>query len=292
MTTRKKTSFQPPSTELIVSRQEFKNTLQDRIQQGKDLLDQEIRTQADFDENRKKYHLWDDYNSEYLKQSFNNELNEYKSSYDQCADWVGFVGIRTRPESVQEKLANHKTKIEKKFDNLEKLYSKTDLLKSSIQSDPTSLPSEIELSHNIFIVHGHDDRAKLDVARTVTQIGLNPVILSEQANQGQTVIEKFEFHSNVGFAIIILTCDDLGKGKSESEEKYRARQNVILEMGYFIGKLGRAKVFPLYESGVELPSDLHGIVYVPLDGAGAWKLKLGQELKTAGYEIDMNKLII
>ncbi|MCX6237166.1 MAG: nucleotide-binding protein [Bacteroidia bacterium] len=123
------------------------------------------------------------------------------------------------------------------------------------------------------------------------KLGLNPIILSEQPNQGQTIIEKFELHSNVGFAIVLLTADDLGKTKTDDEEKYRARQNVILEMGFFIGKLGRNKVFPLYESGVELPGDLHGVLYNPLDEANSWKFKLAKELKSAGYDVDANKLL-
>lgn len=158
---------------------------------------------------------------------------------------------------------------------------------------PTSTEKEGEgvATTNIFIVHGHDERTKLDVARTLEKIGLNPIILSEQPNQGQTIIEKFELHSNVGFAVVLLTADDLGKTKTADDEKYRARQNVILEMGYFIGKLGRNKVFPLYEDGVELPSDLHGVLYNPIDDANSWKFKLAKELKAAGYDIDANKLI-
>ena len=129
------------------------------------------------------------------------------------------------------------------------------------------------------------------MARTIEKLQLTPIILSEQPNQGQTIIEKFELHSNVGFAIIVLTADDLGKLKTDDKEKYRARQNVILEMGYFIGKLGRNKVFPLFESGVELPSDLHGVLYNPLDEQGIWKFNLAKELNAAGYNVDANKLL-
>ena len=118
-----------------------------------------------------------------------------------------------------------------------------------------------------------------------------PIILSEQPNQGQTVIEKFELHSEVGFAVVLLTADDLGRVKTSEEDKYRARQNVIIEMGYFIGKLGRRNVFPMYEDGVELPSDLHGILYNPIDDAKTWKFKLVKELTAAGYQVDANKIL-
>jgi len=171
------------------------------------------------------------------------------------------------------------------------LYTKAELLKSSKESNVELELTSTELSENIFIVHGHNERIKLEVARTIEHLGLNPIILSEQPNQGQTIIEKFELHSDVGFAVILLTADDLGKVKTENNDNYRARQNVILEMGYFIGKLGRSKVFPIYESGVELPSDLHGILYVPIDDGGGWKMKLARELRACGYSVDTNKLI-
>ncbi|MBK8880033.1 MAG: nucleotide-binding protein [Haliscomenobacter sp.] len=144
---------------------------------------------------------------------------------------------------------------------------------------------------NVFIVHGHDDRTKIDIARTIEKLGLNAIILHEQANEGKTIIEKFEVHSDVGFAIVLMTCDDLGKAKNEDSENYRARQNVILEMGYFIGKLGRSRVFPLYENGVELPSDLYGVLYVPLDERGNWKFALVKELRAVGFNVDANKII-
>lgn len=286
----KKEVHQPPPTELVVPKTKFKADIQQRIDLGIVLKNRNIQTQNDFDENKKDYYLWNDYNSEYLKQSFNNEHNEYKSSYDTCADYVGFIGLGAR-ETPQELLQNHKTTIEKKVENLEKLFSKSDLLKSNIFSDNPVKANDAELSENIFIVHGHDERVKLEVANTINKLGLKPIILSEQPNHGQTIIEKFESYSNVGFSIVLLTADDLGRVKSVSEDCYRTRQNVILEMGYFLGKLGRAKVFPLYEPGVELPSDLHGILYVPLDVGGAWKMRLASELKAAGYNVDANNLL-
>ena len=143
---------------------------------------------------------------------------------------------------------------------------------------------------NIFIVHGHDDKLKLEVSSILSKLNLNPIILSEQPNEGKTIIEKFEKHSDVGFAIILITGDDKCKTSNSKNEQLRARQNVILEMGYFIGKLNRNRVFPLYESGVELPSDLHGLVYNPIESEG-WKFNLIKELKAAGYRVDANNII-
>jgi hypothetical protein len=144
------------------------------------------------------------------------------------------------------------------------------------------MPDPID-SKKIFIVHGRNDSVKGDVSEFLTNFRLVPIILNEQANEGMTVIEKFEHNSNVGFAVVLMTDDDLGKEKSEPSLKARARQNVILELGYFIAKK-RSRVCILYSRGVELPTDLGGIVYVELDTAGEWKKALEKELRKAGYD--------
>jgi predicted nucleotide-binding protein len=146
-------------------------------------------------------------------------------------------------------------------------------------------------NNDVFIVHGHNNEIKINVARTLEKLGLNPIILHEQANSGKTIIEKFEEHSKVGFAIVLLTDDDLGKAKRDEDLNYRARQNVVLELGYFIGKLGRNRVCPLYTKGVELPSDLYGLLYVEIDPNEYWKINIAKELKAAGYDVDVNKII-
>lgn len=135
-------------------------------------------------------------------------------------------------------------------------------------------------SRSVFVVHGRDEGIRDRVARTLTALGFDPIILAEQANEGRTLIEKFEAKSDVGFAVVILTPEDYGRGPDDSgfpEAPNRARQNAILELGYFIGKLGRKRVCPLYVSGTERPSDIDGLAYVPIDDAGMWRFKLGTE---------------
>jgi predicted nucleotide-binding protein len=203
-----------------------------------------------------------------------------------------FIGLGKNRQGPQGKLLNFKESVGAKLSNLKKLLGKADLLKSSIEEPSTKEMKEAYTKTNkIFIVHGHNDHIKIDVARTLEKLGLQPIILSEQPNQGQTIIEKFELHSNVGFAVVLLTADDLGRIKTSDKDKYRARQNVIIEMGYFIGKLGRSNVFPMYEDGVELPSDLHGVLYNSIDDAKTWKFKLVKELTAAGYQVDSNKIL-
>lgn len=147
--------------------------------------------------------------------------------------------------------------------------------------------------HEIFIVHGHDEAMKSEVARTLEKVGLNPIILHEQPDQGRTIIEKFTDHSNVGFAVVLLSPDDIGYSvkAGPEDQKYRARQNVILELGFFLGKLGRRKVVVLHKgSDLELPSDYQGVLYTPYDNGGAWQYKLAKELRACGYEVDTNDL--
>ncbi len=144
---------------------------------------------------------------------------------------------------------------------------------------------------DIFIVHGHNEEIKITIARVIEKLGLTPIILHEKPNEGKTIIEKFESHSKVGFAIVLLTDDDEGKSKNEIDLKKRARQNVVLELGYFIGKLNRSRVLPLYTEDVELPSDMQGVLYTLLDKSGNWKFAIVRELKAAGYEVDANRLL-
>ncbi len=138
----------------------------------------------------------------------------------------------------------------------------------------------------VFIVHGHNGELKQSVARLIEKQGIEPIILDEQVNQGRTIIEKFEGNSDVGGAICLFTADDLGR-KNGEEEKARARQNVVFEAGYFMGKLGRDHVVIIAEPEIELPSDLLGIVY---SNDKDWKFAVLKELKAMGYPIDMNKL--
>jgi predicted nucleotide-binding protein len=144
---------------------------------------------------------------------------------------------------------------------------------------------------SVLILHGHENGAKQAVARFLTQLDLRPIILHEQPSLGRTIIEKFEDYSEVVLAIALLTKDDVVRSDGEPDQSYRARQNVVFELGYCIGKLGRNKVIALREEGVELPSDISGVIYVDYDSPGAWKLELAKEIRAAGIDIDVNKVL-
>lgn len=154
------------------------------------------------------------------------------------------------------------------------------------KTDDTKEPGEI------FIVHGHDHGRLAEVKNAVVSLmGRPAVVLHEQANLGQTIIEKFEKNAaRAGFAIVLLTADDQGKASGGGTDRARARQNVVFEAGYFVGRLTRRNVVLLYEEGVELPSDLNGVVYERLDSERLWRYKLGQELRSAGFAADLHNL--
>jgi len=155
------------------------------------------------------------------------------------------------------------------------------------------IEKELPKKNSVFIVHGYDEGARQSVARFIEKLGIEPVILQEQINKGMTVLEKFEiFADRAGFAVVLMTPDDKGYPVNrESEAKTRARQNVILELGYFAAKLGRDRTLVLTKGDLELPSDIFGLVYEKMDQGEGWKMRLARELKEVGFEIDMNKAI-
>jgi predicted nucleotide-binding protein len=163
---------------------------------------------------------------------------------------------------------------------------------NSVKEKDKSDTKSVMLNKKIFIVHGHDELAKVNLARFIENLGLTPIILHEQASASQTIIEKIESYSDVGFAIILYTPCDHGSKNDHSESlNLRARQNVVFEHGYFIGRLSRLRVVALVKNEVETPKDISGIVYIDFDRRGAWKMDLSKELKEAGYEIDINQVI-
>lgn len=154
---------------------------------------------------------------------------------------------------------------------------------------------DVAKSNKVFLVHGHDEEIKQAVARFVEALGLEAVILHEKANEGKTIIEKFEKHSDVQFAIVLQTPDDLAYSAKEThkEAKFRSRQNVVLELGYFIGKLSRKNVMVIFRDtkNFDIPSDYSGVLYTPFDDRESWKVSLCRELNSAGFTVDTKKLL-
>lgn len=169
------------------------------------------------------------------------------------------------------------------------------LLEEVKKKHMTVKKEKITISNEIFVVHGHDEEMKLAVTRAIEKMNLKPIILHEQPNKGRTIIEKFTDSSDVSFAVVILSPDDFGYSKEQIPEsgKHRARQNVIFELGFFIGKLDRNRVFILKKEDLnfEMPSNYIGVAYTPYDKLGKWIFELARELKSCGYQVDANKLV-
>lgn len=276
---------------LLITHYEAERVLQRQIDKGKELLAQAwgIAYQSQLNDVCRAYDKWSDYNREFLKQNFSGDsyLREY------VGPRVPSV-LLTAPYTDEERVRNLQQDIQEKVDRLESLLGKLDLVPSSVaaSTDGKALSGSTPLGDSVFIVHGHDNEAKQAVARMIERLGLDAIILDEQPQAGRTIIEKFEEHAaEVGFAIVLLTPDDVGARAGDAETLIlRARQNVIFELGFFVGRLGRGRVCLLYKQGVEIPSDYNGVGYVEMDVNDGWQLKVAKELQRAELLVDLNDL--
>jgi predicted nucleotide-binding protein len=281
-----------PKPHLTIPRSEATDKLSDRISLGKKIHDTDVQSEVELDTLKSERKIWHDYNKDLLSTIFSNE--RIAKEYESNSHGAIFMG-GTR--SLSEEIGDFRESMQYKLNSLQSVVGRLELF-------PEPVPTEAKQSHpnssilaegsesNIFIVHGHDNELKEQTARLISDLGLKPIILHEQENKGQTLIEKLESNANKSsFAIILLTPDDFGYSKKDGVEKARprARQNVVLELGFFIAKLGRSRTCALYK-GVDAPTDFDGVVYTLADEAQAWRYTVAKELKVAGYKIDMNKL--
>jgi predicted nucleotide-binding protein len=274
----------PPS--LKFSRVDAAERLTKRISLGGELqgvVRPGVSRQIDVEEYRTNIGKWDEYNKTLLRALFTNE------TIAEDYTWVGYTGIgvdesRRFPRDIEITDARI-VKLESILEQLDLFPEPVGLARATDSTAFQAVPSKI------FVVHGHDLGARDAVARFLTKIELETIILQEEPDQGLTIIEKFEkYASQVGFAVVILTPDDVGGSVSAATQAVRARQNVIFELGYFAGKLGRGKACLLRKGEIEIPSDLYGVIYTNLDADDGWKLKLAKELKAAGLKFDGDKV--
>lgn len=231
---------------------------------------------------------WTNLTLNILTHGFGENSNNVRQFHQ--AKWAGSYYIGGMSEALVQQNFNKRVEA---FDAMLKgSLAELELMGATGEPAPAAIEGAVPVKldpRNVFLVHGHDDDVTASVARFLEKLDLHPIILHEQPNMGRTVIEKFEAHADVGFAVVLLTPDDIGGLASNGEIKPRARQNVILELGYFIGRLGRARVCALYIEGVEIPSDIHGVLYVAYDGGNGWRLKLANEIRAAGIAVDLNR---
>ncbi|GAA3388117.1 nucleotide-binding protein [Cryptosporangium minutisporangium] len=266
---------------LLVSRGDLQAALEDRIALGEEFKSRQIAQPGSLKELRNEYYSWGEYNVTLLKRSFTtSELaNEYSSRIT-----VGFGGSSTPAEEYRELIEDISA-------DIRRLNSIKDRLALYPESTPKTVSKRRDVpstAQDVFIVHGHDNATLQTVARFIRQVTQRePVILREMPNSGRTIIEKFEDHAeSIGFAIVLLTGDDEGGVRGSADLRLRARQNVILELGFFISALGRERVAAIHEADVELPSDVSGMLYTSL--GSDWRFELGREMRTAGIDVDLN----
>lgn len=230
-------------------------------------------------ESDNRFQAWHMKVSRFLIKAFGAKSHEYEY-FDNTSFSLGFYTFDTPDEKFITACANG-------------LRITRDVLSTyleEVEEEQPKINNKAKVSINfskVFIVHGHDGELKEAVARLVEQQNIEAIILSTKTNEGKTIIEKIEHYSDVGAAICLFTADDKGKSKLEKTFNNRARQNVVFEAGYFMGKLGRNRLVIISENNVELPSDMSGMVYTSKND---WKVDVLKELKVMGFSIDFNKL--
>ncbi len=259
-----------------------------RIQRdkGKQLLDNRPITSAG-------QRTWETVTRDVLSRAFGASSPNVGSVMNAGSHAFVFFGGGDEQEWEAERAENMTTRLEIIDGLMELLASNATLEKTGSLVAALETDSRAQPGNRIFLVHGHNEEVIHGTARFLERFDLQVTILREQPSSGRTLIEKFIDFSDVSFAVVLLTGDDRG-GQSDipfEDQRPRARQNVILELGFFLGGLGRERVCALYQEGVEIPSDYSGVLFIPLDRSGAWHIALARELKAAGLEIDMNKAV-
>jgi predicted nucleotide-binding protein len=291
----RKTSVQPQPKELLellVSREDARSKLQARIEKGLELKQRRVDTREAFEALSNDFSKWNSFNSELLKRTFTTD--ELAKEYE----YWGAMAVSMREPSLGEKIAEIYKDVDKKIHRLDSIIERLELipLSSASPSAVTPIadgsPGQVR-TKRVFVVHGRDEVSKTSLEVFLHEIGLEPVVLHRQADEGMTVIEKFEKHSDVGYAFILLTPDEVaylaaeeGKPDGERSKELRARPNVIFEFGYFVGKLGRSRVCCLYTGNVSLPSDVNGMVYKRYERSiEEVAYSVIKDLKASGYAV-------
>ena len=220
------------------------------------------------------------------------QVNEFGSIRFPVPAWSNNVAIRLTNELAAQE--EHRRQVLAAGAILESM--KEEVREYGLDNVTSSQGAELRnfnMGNKVFVIHGRDEEAKQTVARFLSGLDLEPVILQEQASKGNTIIEKFEEHAqSAAFAVALCTPDDIGGLADESDNlKSRMRQNVVFELGYFAGAIGRNRVCALMKGTIERPSDYDGVVYIPMDSNEGWKLALARELKAAGFDIDLNRVL-
>ena len=220
-------------------------------------------------------------------QNSNNAKDFNNIKYTLGAVFLSEEGILQYGNAYINGLKKAETILQSMIDEIEEYWHDDDQTQNPA---PTPQIQKQTNTSQVFIIHGRDIGTRDTIARFLESLDLEPVILQEQPDRSRTIIEKFEDYAQVGFAIALFTPDDFG-GLEGDDPQSRARQNVVFEFGYFIGKYGRERVRALVKGDIEIPSDYSGVLYIPLDDSDGWKMRLARALKSAGFDVDANRLL-
>lgn len=162
---------------------------------------------------------------------------------------------------------------------------------------PRGAPTEnTGRNRDVFVVYGHDIDSRTQVEAMLRRWNLEPLILDQLPSEGATLIEKLEKYArdDVRFAVVLATPDDEGNARGKPDErKFRARQNVVLELGVLLAKLGRSRVAILIkdQEHMERPSDLQGLIYLAFtEDVDEVKVTLAKEMAKQGIAIEVGRL--
>ena len=266
--------------ELKVAREKFTEELEERIAKGEEMFSRDIRDPVAVENLSRDFHIWNDFNERLLQARF--------TSNSVAENYMPFMymstGSRRQP---MRRLGLVKDDIRRANNRLLSIKEQLPLYQMaaavSVDTYSESSYDPDQGGTKIFLVHGRNEEVKQEVAEFIKGVtSERPLILDEQTAGGsRTVIEKFEkYAGQARFVVVLLTGDDIGGLRSSGDLKNRARQNVVFELGYFFGRLGRDHVVALYEKDVELPSDVHGITYIEMKRG--WTDKLKEEIRIAG----------
>jgi len=276
-----------PFPELRIGLEDALGQIDEQLDRGRAIRDRAVDDRAALGAAQSAYSTWVEYNRDLLRRILSTD--EVATDFGRSARLAYSLGSGSFAEDVED----FQSDIGVHLRRLESIRERLPLYQRQVGSPGGESERHEEASvRRVFVVHGRNLPALDRVVRLLRDLDLDPVVLREQPNQGRTIIEKVEAHTDVAYAIVLMTGDDVGRlaGATVAEDRLRARQNVVLELGFFIGRLSRKMVAALVEPEVEIPSDIDGVLYIPFDAGDVWRLLLAKEMKAAGLPVDLNRL--
>ena len=276
---------------LVADKSRFTRELAERIEKGKEILDRrrlkaQYRLQGYIDDGK----AWTEYTTEWLRRSFDTdeEAKRFSAGIELPQTLLGALF----EPSLEERRDHMEFYIKERVARLGRLAERLPLIdpvpppvSASETEEDVSRGGRSPSNRRVFVVHGHDDGAREAVRALIWEVDLEPIVLMDEPSRGQTLIQKLEENSDVGFAVVVFSPDDTALDARSNEQTRRARQNVIFELGYFVALLGRPQVCVILAGDIELPSDWKGVVNIHMDKGGGWRTKLYQELGAAKMDV-------